>query len=89
MDKENNTFSASFASGAYVEARAANQIISLLLVSLPPVFTNTTKGLMGSYNGNLSDDLLPKREDGIGEPISINSSLEDVHRQFGITCKIW
>lgn len=88
MDKQNNTFSATFASGAYIEVRATNQIISLLLVSLPTMFINTTKGLMGSYNGNLSDDLVPKTEDGIGEPISINSSLEDIHRQFGITCKI-
>ena len=87
MDKGNKSLSAAFSSGAYIEVRASNRILSLLLVSLPTTFLNTTRGLMGSYNGNTSDDLAPKFGDGIGEPIPINSSLDDIHTQFGITCK--
>ena len=88
MDRENNTISATFSSGAYIEVRVSNGILSLLVVSLPITFLNTTRGLMGSYNGDKTDDLAPKLGDGVGEPISINSSLEEIHTQFGITCKL-
>jgi len=88
MDKENSTISATFSSGAYIEVRASSGILSLLVVSLPITFLNTTRGLMSSYNGDKTDDLAPKLGDGVGEPISINSSLEEIHTQFGITCKL-
>ena len=88
MDKGNNSISATFSSGAYIEVRASNGILSLLLVSLPITFFNKTRGLMGSYNGNKFDDLTPKLGDTVGEPLSVNSSLDDIHTQFGITCKL-
>ena len=87
MDKGNITYSATFSGGAYIEVRAANGIISLLLVSLTNDFVNTTRGLMGSFNGDTLDDLVPKVVNGTGEPIPSTSSLEDIHFQFGITCK--
>ena len=59
-DLENNTLSATFSSGAYLEAKEENGIISVLIVSLPESFRGTlSTGLMGSFNGNASDDLLP------------------------------
>ena len=81
----NNTFSASFSSGAYMEAKEEVGMISVLSVSLPPSFENsTTRGLMGSFNGNMSDDLLPNR----GQvPLPLNSSSNDIHGLFGITCE--
>ena len=78
---------ATFSSGAHVEVQSANGFISLLLVSLPNKFINMTQGLMGSFNGDIHDDLAPKVGDGTGDPISSNSSLEEIHYQFGITCK--
>lgn len=78
------TMSASFANGAYFEVTEENEIISVMLVSLPVVFRGMTSGLMGNFNGNISDDLIPK--DG-EEPIPLDSSLQVIHEQFGITCK--
>ena len=81
----NNTFSASFSSGAYVEAKEEVGMISVVSVSLPVSFQEIgTQGLMGSFNGNITDDLLPQSGH---EPLSLNSSVRDVHEQFGITCK--
>ena len=88
MDKGNETYMATFSSGAYVEVQSNNGFISLLLVSLPTSFMNTTTGLMGSFNGNTDYDLVPKVENGTANPISPNSTLEDIHNLFGITCKI-
>lgn len=81
----NNTFSASFSSGAYVEVTEEFGIISVLSVSLPPSFEGDgTHGLMGSLNGNITDDLLPNSGQ---EPLSLNSSVRDIHELFGITCE--
>ena len=85
MDKGNGTYAAAFASGAYVEVTSTNGFISLLLVSLPNNFVNQTSGLMGSFNGDIHDDLVPRND--TGQPISINSTLEEIHHQFGLTCK--
>ena len=84
-DLGNSTFSASFSSGAYLEAKEENGIFSGLVVSLPLIFQESeTRGLMGSFNGNKSDDLLPN----FGEtPLPLASSLQDIHKLFGITCK--
>ena len=43
-------FSALFSSGAYIEAKAENGIISVLLVSLSDSYRNSTSGLMGVFN---------------------------------------
>ena len=87
MDKGNGTYAAAFASGAYVEVTSNNGFISLLLVSLPNFFVNQTSGLMGSFNGDIHDDLVPRND--TGQPISINSTLEEIHHQFGLTCKLY
>ena len=88
MEKPNKTYAATFSSGAYVEVQSANGFISLLLVSLPPSFQGTTTGLMGLFNGKIEDDLVPKVENGTADPISPNSTIEDIHNMFGITCKL-
>ena len=82
----NDTYSATFSSGAYLEVREENEIFSVLIVSLPQEFMEkNTRGLMGSFNGNTSDDLLPR----LGQvPLSLNSGLQEIHEQFGITCKL-
>ena len=80
----NNTYAASFASGAYVQVREELGFLSVLIVSLPDSFQNLTRGLMGSFNGDTSDDLLPK---GGSTPLPLNSSLQMIHEGFGLTCK--
>ena len=108
-DLGNSTFSATFSSGAYLEVKEENGIISVLVVSLPESFRGTlTTGLMGSFNGNVSDDLLPNlgadplsldscsvhlfngsmdNRKNQGNPLPLDSSLQEIHELFGLTCK--
>ena len=80
-----NSATAVFSSGVYLEVRAANGILSTLLVSLANSYRSQTSGLMGNYNGGMSDDLLPRGV--ISPPIPLTSSLRDIHNLFGVTCK--
>ena len=80
----NQSVLVSFASGAFVEVRVANNIISTMVVSLPTAMQGLTRGLMGNYNGNLTDDLQPKNE---SVTLSLNSSLEVIYYSFGVTCE--
>ena len=108
-DLGNSTLSATFSSGAYLEVKEENGIISVLVVSLPESFRGTlTTGLMGSFNGNVSDDLLPNlgadplsldscsvrlfngsmdNRKNQGNPLPLDSSLQEIHELFGLTCK--
>lgn len=84
-DLGNSSFSASFSSGTYVEAREENNIFSVLIISLPEMFKGTdTSGLMGSFNSNIFDDLLPNEGT---EPLSLNSTIQEIHETFGLTCE--
>jgi len=85
-DLGNQTVSALFSSGAYVQARAENGIISVLLVSLPDSFYNATYGLMGVYNKNVTDDLMIANS---GEYLPLNSTSDTIHQRFGLTCKLF
>lgn len=83
FDVGNRTIEAIFSSGVLISAKEENGIISVLLVSLSNSYMGSTRGLMGIFNGDTSDDLIPKES---SEPISLNSSLETIHNSFGITC---
>ena len=53
-------------------------------VSIPKSFMNRTMGLLGYYNGDKMDDLLP----GHGlDPLPLDSNLVDLHESFGVYCK--
>ena len=84
-DLGNNTLSATFSSGVYLEVKEENGILSVIIISLPESFKDVpTTGLMGSFNGNATDDLLPN----LGtNPLPLNSSLQEIHELFGLTCK--
>jgi hypothetical protein len=84
LDKGNETVVAVFSIGASVEIKVENEIISVMLVGLPESLISKTRGLMGTFNGITSDDLIPK---GGVKSIPLDSSLEDIHNMFGITCK--
>ena len=84
LTKTDNAISAVFSSGIMIAASVQNGIISLLSVTLPLSYMSQTSGLMGNYNGDTSDDLLPRGE---LTPIPTESSLEEIHNSFGITCK--
>ena len=82
--KGNNTISASFSSGATITITGRNQIITDIVVTLPDNFRHTTGGLLGQFNGDPSDDLLPRNN---SIPLPLNASLETIHYNFGLTCK--
>ena len=80
---DNNTFSATFSSGAYLKVQELNGFIAVLIVGLPEQYKGMTNGLMGPYNGDISDDLTPRG----GSPIPLNSSLQTIHEQLGLSCE--
>ena len=83
--EERNHISAYFSEGVNIEIKVENGLISLMLVSLPESMKGTTRGLMGTYNGIISDDLIPKSQE---EPIPLDSSITDIHNQFGLSCEL-
>jgi deleted-in-malignant-brain-tumors protein 1 len=82
-DLGNNTLSSTFSSGAYLEIQEENNILSSMVVSLPESYKDvSTQGLLGTFNGNTSDDLQAK----FGEnPLSLGSTLQEIHYHFGLT----
>ena len=70
--------------GAFLKVQEENGIISVMIVSLPSSYRNKTRGLMGNYNGDKSDDLIPRGEN---ESLPLDSNLQDIHEQFGMTCE--
>ena len=80
----NDTYGARFSSGVYILVERQLELLKLI-VSLPSSFMNSTLGLMGLYNGDASDDLLPRHQ---STPISQNSSLLYIHEAFGLSCTL-
>ena len=84
-DLGNNTLSATFSSGAYLEVQQENSILSSLVISLPESYkTVATQGLLGTFNGDTSDDLKPNNGT---VPLPLDSTLRDIHYDFGLTCE--
>ncbi len=73
---------AEFSGGSNIEIRVQNSIISVMLVTLPNHYRSLTRGLMGNYNDDASDDLIPK-DSSINIPV--DSSAEEIF-DFGNTC---
>ena len=84
VDQGNNIYGAAFSSGAYVEVREENGALSSVVVAVPSSFRGKTRGLMGTYNGNTSDDLVPRFA---ATSLPPNASIQAIHEQFGVTCK--
>ena len=80
----NGTYLAVFEGGYVVEVRGENDILSLIKVTLPEEARGRTCGLLGNFNGNASDDFIPRNA---SEPLSVNSTMEEVHNLFGVTCE--
>ena len=85
-DLGNNSIEALFDSGIYIQAKGENGFISSLQVFVPEIFEGNVNGLLGNFNGNISDDLWPKFGD---EPLSVEDSEKDIHNKFGITCELY
>ena len=70
-----------FENGVVVIVKAANDILSFQL-SIPKIFYDNTKGLLGTWNGKQEDDFL--RPDGTTVPV--DSTDEIIFYLFGEQC---
>ena len=83
ISKDNRTLLAVLATG--VTITAIEQVVLLdVTVTISVKYYHKTQGLFGRYNGNKRDDLLPKNST-ISLPL--NSTIEEIHNKFGLTCK--
>ena len=77
LRKTDNSISALLSSGVHIEIKVENGIISVLLATLPLIYKSKTTGLMGNYDGDSADDLLPRDKE---QPISPSSDVEEIHK---------
>lgn len=78
----NDTVIIRFNDGESISVWVRNNFLSIEIAA-SPVYQNNTVGLLGLWNNNPDDDLL--RPDGTS--LSPNSTLEQIHREFGELCK--
>ena len=64
---------------------ALNESQLAITVAAPDNFLNDTKGLLGVFNKDPSDDLTPA--DG-SEPLATNATEKTIFYKFGETCKL-
>lgn len=74
-----------FSCGVKIEMKRQMEYLSAVIVSLPESYTNRTMGLLGYFNGNEKDDLLPAP--GF-DPLPLDSDLLEIHEGFGLFCKL-
>ncbi|XP_070567840.1 protein mesh-like isoform X2 [Ptychodera flava] len=72
-----------FELGVSTQISVVGQAMSLLFLATPE-FKNQTAGLLGTWNDNPDDDLLTPE----GNYVPVNSSLQDIHYDFGMTWAI-
>ncbi|RDD39428.1 Mucin-like protein, partial [Trichoplax sp. H2] len=78
ISKSSTTYIISFTSGISAEIQAVTETLVASVVTSSSLL-GITKGLLGTYNGNVTDDFL--RPDGTY--LSINATDEEIYHQFG------
>ena len=81
--KNNRTISAEFNNGVAITVKEVEVLLEAT-VTVTDTYYSKTEGLLGSYNADTSDDLLPRFS---SIPLSLNASLREIHYEFGLTCK--
>ena len=80
---ENGTLIAMLSTGLSITVREQNNILSDVSVFLADNYFNKTYGLLGQFNGMDDDDFYPNNDN---DTLLSNSSLEEIHKEFGMTC---
>ncbi|XP_033127135.1 protein mesh-like [Anneissia japonica] len=70
--------------GLVFTVEAANDIMSIVAVG-PEIMRGNTSGLLGNWNDDVTDDLQTPN----GDYLTSNSSIRDIHYNFGEKCKIF
>jgi hypothetical protein len=81
---KDNAFRATFPSGISVTVTEIKGALSILL-AMPKIFRNNTKGLLGTWNGNQADDLTTPS----GYVLPVNASSRVIHFEFGQKCEFY
>jgi hypothetical protein len=79
---QDNAFRATFPSGISVTITEVKEALSILM-AMPKIFRNNTKGLLGTWNGNQADDLTSPS----GYVLPANASSRVIHFEFGQQCE--
>ena len=82
ISKSNGSYLVVFSSGISLEIRHLTQMLTIAFAA-PQSFRETTMGLLGTWNGNVSDDFL--RPDGTY--LDVNATEEDIYYNFGEECR--
>ncbi|EDV27739.1 uncharacterized protein TRIADDRAFT_53736 [Trichoplax adhaerens] len=78
ISKSNGSYLVVFSSGISLEISHLTKMLTIAFAA-PQSFRETTKGLLGTWNGNVSDDFL--RPDGTY--LDVNATEEDIYYSFG------
>ena len=84
ISRENNVYIVKFSVGVSIEVQGQLGILSKIKTFVPSKYSGATQGLLGNYNGDDTDDLVPRNST---EALLSTSTLEDIHNLFGITCR--
>ena len=81
----NGSVTVTFTDGFSFELVAQDGFFSIIKVSLPEEAKGMIRGLMGNFNDNPDDDLIPR---GANVSLPANSTIENIHRDFGLSCEL-
>ena len=85
VNKENRTISGILTNvGVTLTVKENNNFLSDIAITLSDIYHLKTQGLLGQFNGDMNDDLLPKNSNST---LPLNSTNIDIHYQFGLTCE--
>ena len=80
----NGSISVTFTGGYSFELVAQDGFFSVIKASLPDEAKGMLRGLMGNFNDNPDDDLIPR---GTNVSLPTNSTIESIHHVFGLSCE--
>ena len=84
INKDNRTLSAVLTTGVTITVKENNKIFSDVSITLSDNYYRNTHGLLGQYNGKKDDEFLPRNST---TSLPLNSTIEEIHNKFGLSCK--
>ena len=73
-----------YLSGISINITEANGLLTIATL-IPKTFEGKTSGLLGNFNGDPDDDLIPR---GATTSLASNSTDREIFFNFGKTCKL-